>query len=50
MEKYPIELTRLVHENLSVVMSFAYSRRPLIELIEKKFMGYNKYLEKLFLK
>jgi hypothetical protein len=35
-----------VHENLSVVMSFAYSRRPLIELIEKKFMGYNKYLEK----
>ena len=46
MEKYPIELTRLVHENLSVVMSFAYSHRPLIELIEKRFRGYSKYLEK----
>lgn len=46
MERYPIQLTRLVHENLSIVMSFAYSRRPLIELIEKRFMGEWKYLEK----
>lgn len=45
MEKYPIKLTRLVHENISVVMSFAYSHRPLTELIDMRFMGYNKYLE-----
>jgi len=46
MERYPIQLTRLVHENLSTVMSFAYSRRPLIELIEKNFVGEWKYLGK----
>ena len=50
MEKYPIQLTRLVHENLSVVMSFAYSRRPLIELIERNFMGDWRYLEKAIFK
>jgi hypothetical protein len=46
MEKFPIQLTRLVHENLSTVMSFAYSRRPLIELIGTKFLGEWKYLGK----
>lgn len=46
MEKYPMELNRFIHENFSVVMSFAYSRRPLVELIDNKFSGYNKYLEK----
>lgn len=46
MEKYPIELTRFVHENLSIVMTFAYSRSPLIELIEKRFRGEWKYLRK----
>jgi len=46
MGKYPIRLTRLVHENLSTIMSFAYSRVPLIELIQKNFVGEWKYLGK----
>lgn len=46
MARYPIHLTRLVHENLSVVMSFAYSRSPLIELMQNKFVGEWKYLGK----
>jgi hypothetical protein len=46
MERYPIHLTRLVHENLSIVMSFAYSRSPLIELMQKNFVGEWKYLGK----
>lgn len=46
MGKYPIRLTRLVHENLSIIMSFAYSRGPLIELIQKNFVGEWKYLGK----
>lgn len=46
MEKYPIDLTRLIHENLSIVMSFAYSRRPLADLIKNRSMGHWKYLEK----
>jgi hypothetical protein len=46
MERYPIQLTRLVHENLSIVMSFAYSRSPLIELMQNQFVGDWKYLGK----
>jgi len=36
----------LVHENLSIVMCFAYSRKPLSEMIEDKFRGEWKYLNK----
>jgi hypothetical protein len=46
MERYPIQLTRLVHETLSTVMSFAYSRRPLIKLMQNNFVGEWKYLGK----
>jgi hypothetical protein len=46
MERYPMQLTRLVHENLSIVMAFAYSRKPLIDIIEKTFVGEWKYLER----
>ena len=46
MNKYPIRLTQLVHENLSVIMSVAYSRAPLIELMQKNFVGEWKYLGK----
>lgn len=46
MEKFPIQLTRLIHENLSIVMSFAFSRSPLIKLIENNFVGEWKYLGK----
>ena len=46
MNKYPIQLTRVIHENFSVIMNHAYSRRPLTELLEKKFQGEWKYLWK----
>ena len=46
MEKYPVRLTRLVHENISAIMSFAYSRRPLADLLQKEFVGEWKYLWK----
>ncbi len=46
MERYPIQLTRLVHENLSIVMSFAYSRSPLMKLMQNRFVGEWKCLEK----
>jgi len=42
MDGYPL-LTRLIHENLSVVMCFAYSRKPLVELMDD-FEGDWKYL------
>ena len=49
MNKYPIRLTQLVHENLSTVMTYAYSRIPLIVLMQDKFPQFPdgwKYLEK----
>ena len=46
MSRFSIPLTRLVHENLSVVMCFAYSRKPLSEMMDDKFRGEWKYLNK----
>ncbi len=46
MSRYPIRLTQLVHENLSVIMSFVYSRAPLTDLMQKNFIGEWKYLGK----
>ncbi len=46
MEKFPIQLTRLIHENLSIVMSFAFSRSPLIKLMKDNFEGEFKFLGK----
>jgi hypothetical protein len=46
MSRFPQELTRLIHENLSIVMSFAYSRKPLREMVGTKFRGQWKYLHK----
>jgi hypothetical protein len=43
---HSLPLTRLIHENLSVVMCFAYSRKPLEEMIEREFIGHPKYLSK----
>ena len=45
MSGYSLPLTRLIHENLSVVMCFAYSRKPLVELMDH-FKGEWKYLNK----
>jgi hypothetical protein len=41
-----LPLTRLVHDNLSVVMCFAYSRKALLDLRNSKFHGGWKYLDK----
>jgi len=46
MSTFPLPLTQLVHENLSIVMTFAFSRGPLERLVEKKFEGEWKYLRK----
>ena len=46
MATFPLPLTQLVHENLSIVMTFAFSRGPLEQLIENKFLGEWKYLRK----
>jgi len=39
-------LTQIIHEDLSVIMAYAFSRKPLDRLLEKKFPGGWKYLEK----
>lgn len=46
MQKHSLPLTQLIHENLSVVMTFAFSRKPLEELRNNKFDGNWKYLDK----
>src|SRR5205814_9182555 len=46
MSRFSLPLTRLVHENLSIVMSFAYSRKPLWDMVQAKFKGEWKYLNK----
>ena len=46
MVRDSLPLARLVHENLSIVMCFAYSQKPLVEMIDSKFKGEWKYLNK----
>jgi hypothetical protein len=46
MRGFSLPLTRLVHENLSIVMCFAYSQKPLVEMTERRFLGEWKYLNK----
>lgn len=46
MGHFSLPLTRLIHENLSIVMSFVYSRKPLSNLMDAKFRGEWKYLNK----
>ena len=46
MSDFLIPLNRLVHENLSIVMCYAYSLKPLSEMVSKKFEGEWKYLNK----
>lgn len=44
-----LPLSRLIHENMAIVMTFAFSREPLVKLIEGKFRGEWKYLGKFSL-
>ena len=45
MSRYPLPLTRIVHDNLSVLMTFCFSRGPLERLIEKMFVDEWKRLK-----
>jgi len=46
MIKFSLPLTQLIHEKLSIIMTFVFSRQPLEELIKDNFKGYWKYLNK----
>jgi hypothetical protein len=46
MPRLSLPLARLVQENLSIVMCFAYSRKPLSEMMDARFKGGWKYLTK----
>ena len=46
MSRFSQPLTQLIHENLSVLATFAYSRGPLEALRSTRFQGDSKYLDK----
>ena len=46
MSPISLPLTQLIHENLSILMSFAFSRQPLEKLVKTKFEGEWKFLRK----
>lgn len=46
MSRISLPLSRLVHENLSILMCFAYSQKPLDEMVRTTFEGEWKYLNK----
>jgi hypothetical protein len=46
MSGFSIPLTRLVHENLSIVMCYAYSQARLTKMMNEKSEGAWKYLNK----
>lgn len=47
MDKLPLPLAQIVQENLSLVMMFSFSRQPLEQLLEQKFLGEWKNLRKM---
>lgn len=46
MGAFSIPLTRLVHENISIIMGYAYSQVPLAQMMDRRFAGEWKYLNK----
>lgn len=46
MTQYQLPLTRIIHANLAIVMTFAFSRQPLQQLVSGKFKGEWSYLSK----
>ena len=46
MSRFSQPLTQLIHENLSIVVTFAFSRGPLEALRQTRFRGEWKYLDK----
>jgi hypothetical protein len=49
MVNFSLPLTTLIHQNLSLVMDFCFSRRSIDELLETKFQGEWEYLRKALL-
>jgi len=47
MSRFSLPFTHLIHENLSIVMTFAFSRGPLEKMIKETFVGEWKYLNKV---
>ena len=47
MSRFSQPLTHLIHENLSILMTFAFSRTALESLREDKFRGELKYLDRV---
>jgi hypothetical protein len=41
---YSVQATRLIHEHYGDIMAFMYSRAPLRQLVQDKFLGEWKYL------
>jgi hypothetical protein len=46
MNKSGLPVTEYIHENLSIVMCYAYSIEPLVAMMNKHFEGEHKYLNK----
>jgi len=46
MTRFSLPLTQLIHKNLSVLMTFCFSRNQLDKLVETQFIGEWKYLRK----
>jgi len=42
----PLPYTRLIHENLSIILTFAYSLRPIENVLDRGFRGEWKFLRK----
>lgn len=43
---HSVHATRLIHEHFGTIMAFAYSRLPLQQLVQSKYLGEWKYLNK----
>ncbi len=46
MNPSPLKLAHLVHENLSIIATFAYSQRPLQDMMTRRFGGRHPFVEK----
>ena len=47
MQIRELQITRLIHENCGVPMTFAFSQRPLYQLRVERFHGSWKYFERM---
>jgi hypothetical protein len=43
---HPLPLSALIHENMAVVATFAFSQAPLRNLVSKKFRGEMRFFDK----